>query len=274
LGPNGSRSAHFTGLKIDQKAGRPFHVVAGPNPSPTGLRLASLPLDLEFAARLDRVHAAYLEARAKAKRAAARKTVIKRRHLPVNVLGGYRFPNAPSIDLSPIEAPEWASASRWIPTGAGAGMPPIPSFLQRHPTYRDAVAALRSAARGKGSKTMEKPTDLDRFRNSKTIAEQTIKFADLKNKVHPLICDYLGDANPLPEMVAGVVLHLFVWTAANVGDDELFDVINQIRRSLEKFEAGRAVLTDGEPLWRAAATEEQLAEIEAEMRRLAWRRSS
>jgi hypothetical protein len=75
-------------------------------------------------------------------------------------------------------------------------------------------------------------------------------------------------------MVAGVVLHLFVWTAANVGDDELFDVINQIRRSLEKFEAGRAVLTDGEPLWRAAATEEQLAEIEAEMRRLAWRRSS
>jgi hypothetical protein len=41
---------------------------------------------------------------------------------------------------------ETATPSRWIPTGAGAGMPEIPDFLRRHPVYRDAVAALRSAA--------------------------------------------------------------------------------------------------------------------------------
>jgi hypothetical protein len=30
---------------------------------------------------------------------------IKRRHPPVNILGGYRFPGAPEIDLSPTDLP-------------------------------------------------------------------------------------------------------------------------------------------------------------------------
>jgi hypothetical protein len=148
LGHNGSRSAHFTDLKIGQKVGRPFRIVAGPDLSPTSFRLAILPLDPELAARLDRAHASYFEAHAKAKRAAERRAVIKPRHPPVNALGGYRFPNAPRIDLSPIAPPEWAIASRWIPTGDGADVPEIPSFLVRHsnPTNRDAVAVMQSAA--------------------------------------------------------------------------------------------------------------------------------
>jgi hypothetical protein len=129
-------SAHSTGLKTRQKAGRPFRVVAGPALSPTSFRLASLPLDPELAARL-------ASARARLRHAATTTAVIKPRDWPVNVLGGHRFPDAPRVDL---KAPEWATASRWIPAGDGAGVPPIPDFLQRHPIYRDAVAALRSAA--------------------------------------------------------------------------------------------------------------------------------
>jgi hypothetical protein len=39
-----------------------------------------------------------------------------------------------------------AIPSDWRPVGAGAGVPEIPDFLRRHPTYRAALAALRSAA--------------------------------------------------------------------------------------------------------------------------------
>jgi hypothetical protein len=134
LSHNGLGSADKTGLKIGQKADRPFRQVAGPELGPTALRLATLPLDPELAARLERAHRPYVEARAKAKRTAERKVLIKRRTSPVNVLGGYQFPRAPAIDLCPIEPPaEWAVASRWKPTGAGTDVPPIPEFLNRVP---------------------------------------------------------------------------------------------------------------------------------------------
>jgi hypothetical protein len=146
LGPNGSRSAHSTGLKIDQKVGRPFRIVAGPNLSPSSLRLASIPLNPELARRLDRAHAGYFKARAEAKREAMAAAVIKPRDWPIDMLGGFRMPGAPRVNLSPIDAPEWAIPSRWKPVGDRADVPPIPRFLQRHPIYRDAVAAMRSAA--------------------------------------------------------------------------------------------------------------------------------
>src|SRR5262249_48407082 len=89
------------------KAGRGFVQIAGPALSPTALRLASLPLDPELAARLERAHRAYVDARAKAKRAAERKALLRRRTPPVNVLGGYKFPTEPPS--------EWAVTSRWKP---------------------------------------------------------------------------------------------------------------------------------------------------------------
>jgi hypothetical protein len=132
LGHNGARSVDKSGLKIGQKADRPFRIVAGPELSPTALRLASLPLDPELAARLERAHRDYVEARATARRAAARAALLKRRSPPVNILGGYQFPGALAVDLSPIKPPaEWAVASRWEPTGDGADVPPIPEFLLR-----------------------------------------------------------------------------------------------------------------------------------------------
>src|SRR5262245_61435333 len=107
LGHNGSRSAHFKGPKIDDKAGRPFRQITGSALSPTSLRLAALPLDPEFAARLDRALRPFVEARAKAKRAAVAAAVIRPRDWPIDMLGGYRLPVARRrINLSPIEAPE------------------------------------------------------------------------------------------------------------------------------------------------------------------------
>src|SRR5262245_48160906 len=49
-------SAHSTGLKIGTKPGRGFRQVAGPALSETSLRLASLPLDPQTAARVRRAN--------------------------------------------------------------------------------------------------------------------------------------------------------------------------------------------------------------------------
>jgi hypothetical protein len=123
-----SGSAHFTGLKIGQKGGRPFRIVAGPTSPEINLRIR---IDPELIARLDRTHAGYLENQKKAKRRAARQALIKRKRPPVNVLGGFKFPGAPTIDLSPSPAPGWAMTSNWKPTDGGAEFPPIPQFLRR-----------------------------------------------------------------------------------------------------------------------------------------------
>jgi hypothetical protein len=128
LGHNASENPIKSGLKIGTKAGR-FRISAGAAPPEINLRI---PLEPELTARLDRTHAAYFEARRKAKRRAVRAAQIKRRHPPVNVLGGYRFPNTPAIDMSPTDpAPEWAVASRWTPTGDGADVEDISDFLRR-----------------------------------------------------------------------------------------------------------------------------------------------
>jgi hypothetical protein len=105
LGHNASRNPIKPGLKIGTKAGRAFRIVAGPELAGASFRLATIPLDPEIATRLDRKHADYFEQRRKAKRRAARLAQIKRRHPPVNILDGYRFPNAPEIDLSPTDLP-------------------------------------------------------------------------------------------------------------------------------------------------------------------------
>jgi hypothetical protein len=146
IGERPQRSAHSTGLKNGLKPGRPFRIVAGPaDLHEINLRI---PLEPEVIARLDRAHADYFAARRKAKWHAARRALIKRHHPPVNVLGGFKFPGAPEIDLSPIDPPaEWAIPSRWKPTGDGADVPPIPDFLKRtdpaakRPDVKSAVTA-------------------------------------------------------------------------------------------------------------------------------------
>jgi hypothetical protein len=148
-GERPQRSARFTGLKIGTKSGRAWRKVAGPDAPEINLHI---PLNPEFVAQLDRKHAAYHENRQKAKRKAQRTALIKRRHPPVNVLGGYKFRGAPEIDLSPIEALSWAIPSRWIPSGTGIDMPGIPDFLERKvsaaiPTRRSEEAEHRAWCR-------------------------------------------------------------------------------------------------------------------------------
>jgi hypothetical protein len=125
------RSARKTGFKIGTKSGRAYCKVAGPDLTETSFRLATLPLDPELVSRLDRAHAGFVESRKKAKRAAARKALIKRHHPPVNIVGGYKFSDAPAVDLSPIEPTQWAIPSYWKPARAGADVPDIPDFLRR-----------------------------------------------------------------------------------------------------------------------------------------------
>jgi hypothetical protein len=132
LSPNASRNPIKSALKTRSKAGRGFVQTAGPELSPIAFGLATLPLDPELVARLERAHRNYFEHRRRAKRLAARKAQIKRHHPPVNLLGGYRFPDAPEIDLSPLPEPSsWAVSSRWAPAPTATDTPDISDFLRR-----------------------------------------------------------------------------------------------------------------------------------------------
>jgi len=75
LGHNGVRSANKTGLKIDDRDGRAFRLVAGPDLSAVGFRLATLPPYSHL----------------------PRPALIRRHSSPLNVLGGYRFSDAPRV---------------------------------------------------------------------------------------------------------------------------------------------------------------------------------
>jgi hypothetical protein len=55
------------------------------------------------------------------------KAQIQRHHAPANALGGYRFPDAPEIDLSPIATAAPAPTARAV---VGDGLD-IPGFLLR-----------------------------------------------------------------------------------------------------------------------------------------------
>jgi hypothetical protein len=105
--------------------------IAGPKLSATSLRFASLPLDPEFVTRLERAHRSYFENLRKSQRRAARRALIKKHHPPVNILGGYRFPGAPAVDLSPLPSVEWAVPSRWKSSPTAVDCPDIPEFLLR-----------------------------------------------------------------------------------------------------------------------------------------------
>jgi hypothetical protein len=74
-----------------EKADRPWLVVAGAL-GDTKLRLATLSVDRVTAARIDRLNREYS--------CHDSTTLIKRHHSPVNIVGGYRFPDAPNIDVS------------------------------------------------------------------------------------------------------------------------------------------------------------------------------
>jgi hypothetical protein len=118
------RSAHSTGLKSGTKPGRAWRPIAGPAVPEINLQIL---LDPETAGRLKRDRAKLIDHLKRSSWA----TLIRPHYPPTNILGGYRFPGAPKIDLSPVET----TAATNAPAVALAATIPsdlsVPGFLKR-----------------------------------------------------------------------------------------------------------------------------------------------
>jgi hypothetical protein len=136
-----SGSAHSTGLKTRPPGGRAWRIIAGPEVPALNLEIG---LDPKTAARQERDRLAVQEHRRQTKRAAARKEQIKRHRPPVNILGGYRFPDAPVLDLSP--PPVALSPAVFVFTTDDPFE--IPAFLDRRstPEAKARLSKLKEAA--------------------------------------------------------------------------------------------------------------------------------
>jgi hypothetical protein len=131
LDHNGLRSADKTDPKIGTSAGRRFVQSAGSKLSATALRCASIPLDPELVARLNRGCDLW---RCQVFESATKNSKAQRAlrlHFSRAALGGYRFPGAPAVDLPPLPSVEWAVPSRWKPSPTAVDCPDIPEFLLR-----------------------------------------------------------------------------------------------------------------------------------------------
>jgi hypothetical protein len=127
-----SESADSIGVKEPAKADiQPWRIVAGPEPSPSSFHCAVVGATEAAINRTNARH--WREHNAKAEERCS----IKHHHPPVNVVGGYRFPGAPSIDLSQSPQRQTPSCNRRRPQdmptcGHGDGLD-IPEFLLRRP---------------------------------------------------------------------------------------------------------------------------------------------
>jgi hypothetical protein len=95
--------------------------VAGPELSPSAFHCATVPdgPDCQWkGGEYERIEARNRALLRDHFRKQAARCLIQPHHPPVNVLGGYRFPGAPVVDLTPKDAPE-----------AKHTMPPIPDDL-------------------------------------------------------------------------------------------------------------------------------------------------
>ncbi len=98
-----AKSAHKTGVKNARQSARPWRLVAGPEPTDSQFHCATVPDGPDC--QWEDGEYQRIEARNKAalrKHFAGRATdcLIQPHHPPVNVLGGYRFPDAPDIDAT------------------------------------------------------------------------------------------------------------------------------------------------------------------------------
>jgi hypothetical protein len=111
------------GVQSGDKSGRGWRIVAGPEPPGINLRVPPDP-------PTSKANAAFAEYWRKTKRRAARKAIIKRTTPPVNAIGGYKFPKAPTIDLKPISESSKIATSKPSQPFIGDGLE-IPDFLRR-----------------------------------------------------------------------------------------------------------------------------------------------
>jgi hypothetical protein len=120
------KSAANTGIKTRPETGRAWRQIAGPPADPVSVRLATI--------GTDQIHRQEERQRALVERNSG--AIIQRHHQPVNVLGGYQFPGAPTVDLRLFPEVSLSNAfgiSQWEPCAHPASVPDIPAFLRRTP---------------------------------------------------------------------------------------------------------------------------------------------
>jgi hypothetical protein len=130
-----------SGIKSGVADGRPRRIVAGPPLTPSQLHCATVPDGP--GCRWEGGEYQRLEARNRAlprKHVSeqAAKCLIQPHHSPVNVLGGYRFPDAPVVDLGVPTAPE---ARKPTPPMLIGDPLEIPNFLRRNPPQAETKLA-------------------------------------------------------------------------------------------------------------------------------------
>jgi hypothetical protein len=133
------KNAANTGTKSPVADGRGWRIVAGPPLTASQLHCATVPdgpnLGLDGLPTWEGGSWQHIEARNKAMlrahfREKAAECLIQPHHPPVNVLGGYKFPDAPVVDLTPIEQAPIPTTNPLYPE-PGVDPLEIPRFLQR-----------------------------------------------------------------------------------------------------------------------------------------------
>jgi len=97
-----ARNVDGMGIKSATEA-RPWIVIAGPQLSERSLHSAALPLDPRYADYLDRLNVEPLKRHFAE---LSRKAIFQGRTPPLNLLGGYKFHEAPKVDLRPTASRE------------------------------------------------------------------------------------------------------------------------------------------------------------------------
>jgi hypothetical protein len=120
-----SKTLDFIDPKLTPKPDLPWRFVAGPKLSPSARHCATVGAGeaVEANNRTNARHWREYNAAAEAR------CSIKRDDVPVNVVGGYKFPGAPVVDLAPFARPSPPTAND---SAASHGDPlDIPAFLRR-----------------------------------------------------------------------------------------------------------------------------------------------
>jgi hypothetical protein len=141
------KNAANTGTKSPVADGRGWRIVAGPPLTTSQLHCATVQdgpnLGPDGLPTWEGGSWQHIEARNKAMlrahfREKAAECLIQPHHLPVNVLGGYKFPDAPVVDLGVPTAPE---ARKPTPPMLIGDPLEIPNFLRRNPPQAETKLA-------------------------------------------------------------------------------------------------------------------------------------
>ena len=145
------------------KPGRGWRIIASPDLTPSQFRCAAVPDGPCGPDGLPRWEGGACERNKAMLRAHFRKKaaecLIQPHHPPVNVLGGYKFPNAPVVNLTPVEPAPMPTTNPLYPK-PGTDPLEIPDFLRRPLPRPERQLQLRSARRLRRRRRASAPSRL------------------------------------------------------------------------------------------------------------------